>query len=63
MGHIKCNYLNYMDYKYLQGCNEAWYSLSCINTAFPFGNLNKQNFLNFIGNNNKSDETVVKQKI
>ena len=20
--HIKCNHLNYMDYKYLQGCNK-----------------------------------------
>ena len=49
--HIKCNHLNYMDYKYLQGCNEPWYCLSCSNTLFPFGNLNNQNFLNFIGNN------------
>ena len=49
--HIKCNHLNYMDYKYLQGCNEPWYCLSCSNTVFPFGNLNNQNFLNFIGNN------------
>ena len=22
--HIKCNHLNYMDYKYLQGCNHSW---------------------------------------
>ena len=49
--HIKCNRLNYMDYKYLQGCNEPWYCLSCSNTLFPFGNLNNQNFLNFIGSN------------
>ena len=49
--HIKCNHLNYMDYKYLQGCNEPWYCLSCSNTLFPFGNLNNQNFLNFTGNN------------
>ena len=47
----KCNHLNYMHYKYLQGCNEPWYCLSCSNTLFPFGNLNNQNFLNFIGNN------------
>ena len=49
--HIKCNHLNYMDYKYLQGCNEPWYCLSCSNTLFPFGNLNNRNSLNFIGNN------------
>ena len=41
-----------MDYKYLQGCNEIWYCLSCSNTLFPLGNLNNQIFLNFIGNNN-----------
>ena len=50
--HIKCNHLNYMDYKYLQSCNELWYCLSCTNALFPFGSLNNQNFLNFIGNNN-----------
>ena len=50
--HIKCNRLIYMDYKYLQGCNEPWYFLSSTNTLFPFGNLNNQNFLNFFGNNN-----------
>ena len=50
--YIKCNHLNYMDYKYLQYCNKPWYCLSCTNTFFLFGNLNNQNFLNFIGNNN-----------
>ena len=41
-----------MAYKYLQGCNESWYSLSCTSTLFPFGNLSYHNFLNLIGNNN-----------
>ena len=50
--HIKCSHLNYMDHKYLQGCNEPWCCLSFTNTLFPFGNLNNENFLNFIGNNN-----------
>ena len=49
--HIKCNHLNYMDSKYLQGCNDPWYCLS-FNALFPFGNLNNQNFLNFTGDNN-----------
>ena len=48
---IKCNHLNYKDYKYLQGCNEPWCCLFCSKTFVPFGNLNNQNFLNFIGNN------------
>ena len=50
--HIKCNHLNYMDYKYLQGCNKPWYCLCCVNTLFLCGNLKNQNFLNLIGNNN-----------
>ena len=50
--HIKSNHLYYKDYKYLQGCNEPWYCLSCTNTLYPFGNFNNQNFLNFTGNNN-----------
>ena len=55
--HIKCPHLNYMDYKYLRGCNEPWYCLSCTSTLFSFGNLNNQNFLNFIGHNITSGET------
>ena len=52
--HIKCNHLNYMDHKYLQGCNKPWCCLSCNNTLLPFGNLNNENFLDFIGNNNNT---------
>ena len=58
--HIKCNHLNYMDYMHLQGCNEPWYFLSCTNTLFSFGNLNNQNFLNFIGNNNTTTSSETK---
>ena len=53
--HIKCNHLNYIDYKYLQGCNEPWYCLSCTTMHFPFGNLNNQKFLGFINNNNNDN--------
>ena len=49
--HIKCNHLNYIDYKYLPGCNDPWYCLSCTNTLFLFDYLNNQNFLTFIGSN------------
>ena len=55
--HIKCNHLNYIDYKYLQGCNEPWYCLSCTAMLFPFGNLNNKTFLGFIGNNNNNNES------
>ena len=40
--HIKCNHLNYIDYNYLQGCNEPWHCLSCTTMLFPFGNFNNQ---------------------
>ena len=50
--HIKCRHLNYIDYKYLLGCNEPWYCLSCTNTLFSFSNLINQNFLTFISDNN-----------
>ena len=56
--HIKCNHLNYIDYKYLQGCNEPWYCLSCTTMHFLFGNLNNQKFLGFIiiiNNNNDNN--------
>ena len=34
--HIKCNNLNYLDYRYLQNCGESWYCIECCNTIFPF---------------------------
>ena len=55
--HIKCNHLNYIDYKYLQGCNEPWYCLSCTTMLFPFDNLNNQKFLGFVNNNNDNNES------
>ena len=50
--NIKCNHLNYIDYKHLQGCNEPWYCLSCTTMLFLFGNLNNQKCLGFVNNNN-----------
>ena len=52
--HIKYNYLNYIDYKYLQGFNEPWYCFSCTTMLFPFGKLNNQKILGFINKNKKS---------
>ena len=39
--HIKCNNLNHIDYKYLQGSNDPWYCLSCCSNIFPFGKQTK----------------------
>ena len=43
--HIKCNRLNHIDYKYLQGSNEPWYCLSCCSNIFPFGTLANRGFI------------------
>ena len=37
--HIKCNNLNYLDYRYLQNCDESWYCIECCSTTFPFNSL------------------------
>ena len=37
--HNKCNNLNYLDYSYLQNCDESWYCIECCNTIFPFNSL------------------------
>ena len=44
--HIKCNNLNYLDYRYLQNCDESWYGIECCSTIFPFNSLtSSKNFL------------------
>ena len=44
--HIKCNNLNYLDYRYLQNSNESWYCIECCSTIFPFNSLSSnKNFL------------------
>ena len=37
--HIKCNNLNYLDYKYLQNCDESWYCIECCGTICHFNSL------------------------
>ena len=51
MGPHQMYHLSYIDYTYLQSCDKPWYCLSYTNKLFPFGNLNNQNFLTFIGDN------------
>ena len=44
--HIKCNNLHYLDYKYLQNCDESWYCIECCSRIFPFNSLiSNTNFL------------------
>ena len=46
--HMKCNNLNHIDYKYLQGSNDPWFCISCCNEIFPFGTLGNKNFLSMM---------------
>ena len=44
--HIKCKNLNYLDYRYLQNCDESWYCIECCSTFLPFNSLSSnKNFL------------------
>ena len=44
--HIKCNNLNFLDYRYLQNLDESWYCIECCSTIFPFNSLSSnKNFL------------------
>ena len=45
---MKCNNLNHIDYKYLQGSNDPWFCISCCNEIFPFGTLANKNFLSMM---------------
>ena len=40
--HIKCNKLNHIDYKSLQGSNDPWYCTSCCDEISPFGTIKKK---------------------
>ena len=37
--HVKCNNLNYLDYRYLQNSNEFWYCIECCHIIFSFNSL------------------------
>ena len=43
--HLKCNKLNHIDYKYLQGSSDPWFCLYCCSLIFPFRILTKKDFL------------------
>ena len=42
---VKCNQLNHIDYKYLQGSDDLWYCFSCCIKIFPFGTLTNKDFM------------------
>ena len=54
--HIKCNNLNYLDYRYLQNSNESWYCIECCSTIFPYNSLfSNKNFLSCCTNTDNNN--------
>ena len=44
--HIKCNILNYLDYRYLQNGKKFWHCIESLSTIFSFNSLSSnKNFL------------------
>ena len=53
--HIKCNDLNYNDYKFLQNSNDPWFCISCCSENFPFNTVKITNSVStFYDSNSKS---------
>ena len=46
--HMKCNNLNHIDYKYLQGSNDPWFCITCCNEIFSFGLIVNKKFLSLM---------------
>ena len=56
--HPKRNHLNFLDYQCISGNNnDPWLCFKCNSEAFPFGNLNNQNFHSLIQNNSEMNES------
>ena len=58
--HIKCNKLNYLDYRYLQNCDESWYCIECCSTIFPFNSLSSNK--KFLACCTNTDSNIIQWK-
>ena len=56
--HIKCNNLNYLDYRYLQNCDESWYCIECCSTIVPL-ELLVNKFSNATQGNSNDSEKIL----
>ena len=54
--HIKCNNLNYLDYRYFQNCDKSWYCIDCSSTIFSFNSLSSNK--NFLSCCTKTDSSI-----
>ena len=62
--HIKCNNLNYIDYKYLSGNCDHWFCLKCNSQLFPFGTLGNKKFMQHIlHSSNMKNENEIEYNI
>lgn len=59
---IKCNGLNYTEYKFLENSNDPWFCISCFSKTFPFNTVkNNKNFISYFHDkNNQSGKTHYK---
>ena len=58
--HIKCNNLNYLDYSYLQNCDESWYCIECCSKIFPFNFLSRNK--KFLACCTSTDSNIIQWK-
>ena len=58
--HIKYNNLNYLDYRYLQSCDESWYCIECCSIIFPFNSLSSNKI--FLACCTKHDSNITQWK-
>ena len=58
--HIKCNNLNYLDYRYLQNCDESCYCIECCSTIFHFNSLSSNK--NFLACCTNIDSNIIHKK-
>ena len=63
--HLRCNKLNLVQYKYLQGSTDPCFCLSCCSVILPFGNLTDKDFSysvlnNYIEISNKNSSALLK---
>ena len=58
--HIKFNNCNYLDYRYLQNCDESWYCIECCSTIFPFNSLSSNK--KFLACCTNTDSNIIQWK-
>ena len=58
--HIKCNDLNYLDYRYFQNCDESWYCIEYCSTIFPFNSLSSNK--KFLACCTNTDSNIIQWK-